>query len=279
MSETNAGNGHFPFANKKAALVVAHPGHELKVHGWLEAARPLVFVLTDGSGRSTQSRLGSTTAVIEQARAQVGGIYGCFTDRAAYAAILNHHFDLFIELAGKLSRAFVNERIDLVAGDAMEGYNPMHDVCRLVIDAAVEAAAQTAGQTITNLAFSLVDDAPASPGSPQANEFWLQLDEEAFQRKITAAYGYHELAGEVYEALEGAAVDGFRVERLRAPDSDVDVRYWSESPPFYEQYGEKQVAAGHYDRVLRYSQHVKPLADTLAAWSRSLKVTSQKAGR
>lgn len=277
MSQTSAGNGHFPFAGKKAALVVAHPGHELKVHGWLEAARPLVFVLTDGSGRSTQSRLGSTTAVIDRARAQVGGIYGCFTDRAAYGAILNHDFDPFIELAGKLSRAFVSERIDLVAGDAMEGYNPMHDVCRLVIDAAVDAA-QTAGQGITNLAFSLVDEPQAGPASPPANEFWLQLDDEAFQRKITAAYGYHELAGEVYEALEGAAVDGFRLERLRAADSDVDIRYWSENPPFYEKYGEKQVAAGHYNRVLRYSDHVKPLAEALAAWSGSIKVTSQKAG-
>jgi hypothetical protein len=104
------------------------------------------------------------------------------------------------------------------------------------------------------------------------------LDDEAFQRKIRAAYGYHELAGEVYEALEGAAVDGFRVERLRAADADVDVRNWSENPPFYEQYGEKQVAAGHYDRVLRYSEHIKPLADALVAWSGRLKVTSQKAG-
>src|SRR4030095_641561 len=29
----------------RAALVSAHPGHELRVHGWLEIARPLVFVL------------------------------------------------------------------------------------------------------------------------------------------------------------------------------------------------------------------------------------------
>jgi len=257
--------------------VIAHPGHELKVHGWLEAARPIVFVLTDGSGRSTQSRLGSTTAVIDRARAQVGGIYGCFTDRAAYAAILNRDFHLFIELAGKLSRALIRERIELVAGDAMEGYNPMHDVCRLVIDAAVDAAAQTVRQGILNLAFSLVDEPQPGAASAQANKFWLQLDDAAFQRKITAAYGYRELVGEVQEALEGAAVDAFRVERLRAADSDVDVRYWSRNPPFYEQYGEQQVAAGHYDRVLRYSEHVKPLADALAAWSGSLKVTSQKA--
>ena len=30
-------------------------------------------------------------------------------------------------------------------------------------------------------------------------------------------------------------------------------------PPYYESYGEKQVASGHYDRVIRYQNHVKPL--------------------
>src|SRR4051794_29308473 len=48
----------------RAALVVAHPGHELRVHGWIEAVRPLVHVLTDGSGSSGRSRLESTRRVL-----------------------------------------------------------------------------------------------------------------------------------------------------------------------------------------------------------------------
>ncbi|HEX8245140.1 MAG TPA: hypothetical protein VF541_16635, partial [Longimicrobium sp.] len=46
------------------ALVVAHPGHELRVYGWMERARPLVFVLTDGSGSGSEGRLESTTGVL-----------------------------------------------------------------------------------------------------------------------------------------------------------------------------------------------------------------------
>ena len=172
-------NDHLSCAGKRAALVVAHPGHELKVHGWLEAVRPIVFVLTDGSGRSNQSRLGSTTVVLDRARAKASSIYGYFTDRAAYAAILNHDFDRFIGLAAKLSQAFVREQIDFVAGDAIEGYNPMHDVCRLVIDAAVEAARQSDGRDIANLAFSLVDQSHVSLEPPHANELWLELDDAA----------------------------------------------------------------------------------------------------
>ena len=37
-----------------AALVVAHPSHELCVHGWLQASRPAVFVLTDVVGDSDE---------------------------------------------------------------------------------------------------------------------------------------------------------------------------------------------------------------------------------
>src|SRR5688572_8495805 len=129
----------------RTALVISHPGHELMVHGWLETTRPLVFVFTDGSGRSNQSRLASTTKILNQAGAKCGRIYGRLTDAAAYAAILNHEFDLFVGLAGELCEAFAAERIDYVAGDAFEGYNPMHDVCRLVINTAVTVAKRLRG--------------------------------------------------------------------------------------------------------------------------------------
>src|SRR6266566_9892970 len=124
-------NFRFDSGDVRTALVVGHPGHELLVHGWLEVTRPMVFVFTDGSGRSNQSRLASTTKVLNQTGAKSGSIYGRLTDAAGYAAILNHEFDFFIRLAKELGEAFVAERIDYVAGDAFEGYNPMHDVCRL----------------------------------------------------------------------------------------------------------------------------------------------------
>ncbi|MGE0128099.1 MAG: hypothetical protein AB7U82_08465 [Blastocatellales bacterium] len=72
--------------NARAALVVAHPSHELRVHGWLETARPLVFVLTDGSGRSGKSRLDWTTQVLERAGVERGRVYGRLTDLEEYVA-------------------------------------------------------------------------------------------------------------------------------------------------------------------------------------------------
>jgi hypothetical protein len=242
----------------RTALVIGHPGHELLLHGWLEVTHPLVFVFTDGSGRSNQSRLASTTKVLNRTGAKSGSIYGRLTDAAGYAAILNHEFHPFIGLARELCGALVAERIDYVAGDAFEAYNPMHDVCRLVINAAVTVA-RLRGHRIGNLEFSLIGQTVChEPG--HADGICRLLDDAAFARKMAAAKGYAELAGEVHAAQERTSTDALKVECLR-PVGPGDYR--CDDPPFYELYGEKQVAAGYYDRVLRYNEHIVPLAEAL----------------
>src|SRR5258706_14950239 len=84
---------------RRAALVVAHPGHELRVHRWLERTRPVVFVLTDGSGNHGVSRLDSTTALLGQAGATAGPIYCRLSDREQYRAMLGVDLGLLSALA------------------------------------------------------------------------------------------------------------------------------------------------------------------------------------
>lgn len=260
-------NSQFAFAEVCSALVIGHPGHELLLHGWLEVTHPLVFVFTDGSGRSKESRLASTTKILNQTGAKCGSIYGRLTDAASYAAILNHEFDVFVRLARELSEAFVTERIDCVVGDAFEGYNPMHDVCRLIINAAVTSAQRATGHHIANLQFS-----PVQPGAchdaSHPNRFCRLLDEAALARKLAAAKAYAELAGEVLAALERTSTDAFKVECLRSVDPAA-ADYACDEPPFYEAYGEKQVAAGYYQQVLRYDEHMAPFAAALRRYVES----------
>jgi hypothetical protein len=262
------GNFRFASADIRTALVIGHPGHELLVHGWLEVTRPLAFVFTDGSGRSNQSRLASTTKILNQTGAKCGSIYGRLTDAAAYAAILNHEFDLFVGLARELCGAFVAERIDYVAGDAFEGYNPMHDVCRLVVNAAVIAARRARGHRVGNFEFSLINQPGSCHESRPANGIRRLLDEAAFARKMAAAKEYAELTGEVAATLDRASTDAFRVECLWPVDPSAG-DYRCDDSPFYEQYGEKQVAAGYYHRVLRYNEHIAPLAEALRRYAES----------
>jgi hypothetical protein len=85
-----------------AALVIAHPGRELRLHHWLEEVRPVVCVLTDGSGSAGDSRLQSTTTVLRRAGAEPGPIYGRFTDREIYNATIAGRSQLFVGLAREL---------------------------------------------------------------------------------------------------------------------------------------------------------------------------------
>jgi hypothetical protein len=272
-------------ARGRAALVVAHPGHELCVYGWLERARPRVFVLTDGSGRSGRSRIASTDAVLDAVGAEPGGVYARLTDAGLYAAILDGDFALFNGLADELAREFVAEGVEYVVGDAAEGYNPAHDACRLVLDAAAALARKETGGAVGNFEFPLVGRPDARPEKVGEGR-WLRLGDEAFARKIRAARNYPELAGEVEAALAGEGSTGlrehpdiaartglgasaapgaeaFRVECLRAAAPGAAGDRWLTQPPFYESYGERQVAAGHYARVLRYREHMLPLAEAL----------------
>jgi hypothetical protein len=244
-------------------LVVAHPGHELRVHGWLEKTRPRVFVLTDGSGRSKRSRLGETTRLLDAARAERGAIYGRLTDNEAYARILDHDFSWFIALAEEVAEELMREAVSYVAGDAAEGYNPAHDVCRLVTNTAVALATRRLGRPIRNYDFTLVGAPDQCPVGQRDDAIRLRLDDAALARKMAAARAYSALTGEVDAALRELGEEAFRTECLRLVGS-VPVREWhAGEAPFYERHGERRVTSGAYSRVLRFREHVLPLGEAL----------------
>ncbi|MDD5579392.1 MAG: hypothetical protein PHY16_08965 [Methylobacter sp.] len=79
----------------RCALKVGHPGHELRVLGWVKRARPIVAALTDGSGHIGQSRLEISKKFLTEAGAIPSGLYGMVTDREIYSKILEQDHDFF----------------------------------------------------------------------------------------------------------------------------------------------------------------------------------------
>lgn len=246
----------------RTALVIGHPGHELRVHHWIERTRPLVFVLTDGSGHTGVSRLASTTAVLARAGATPGPIYGRLSDQAVYRAVLDGDVDLFAGLADQLAAALDEAEIGCVAGDAVEGFNPGHDVCRLVINAALLRLAE-GGRHPANFEFALEGAPDDCPPEDRAEAIRLELDGDALQRKLAAAAGYPEMAHEMERALANHGRARFGVECLRPVRYGLEIGGRHPQPPYYESYGEKQVAAGIYREVIRFRDHMAPLAEGL----------------
>ncbi|HEY6327721.1 MAG TPA: hypothetical protein VI756_00170 [Blastocatellia bacterium] len=256
-----------PFPSVPSALVIAHPGHELRVHGWMCRTRPFTFILTDGSGRSGKPRLDPTSKILCDAGATPGGLYGRLTDREAYALVLNRQFDVFVGLAEELAGSLVEMKVESVAGDAIEGYNPIHDICRFIANSAVALAEKEMGKRIANFDFPLAGD-PSTHGDADPDSIRLNLDHHEFERKLAAAQGYAELADEVGATFDKFGADRFRYESLR-PVREAWPEAWTElglpaEPPFYESFGQSRVATGHYKQVIRYREHVRPLAEALA---------------
>ena len=127
-----------------------------------------------------------------------------------------------------------------------------------------------------NLEFSLVGERGLCHVASHADGICRVLDDASFGRKMAAAKGYAELAGEVHAMEARTSSDALKTECLRPVDSSsVDCR--GGQLPFYEYYGEKQVAAGHYLRVIRYHEHIAPLADALKRYAAKRATKNQTA--
>jgi hypothetical protein len=80
-------------------------------------------------------------------------------------------------------------------------------------------------------------------------------------RKLQAARDYSELAVDVHRILDEEGIDSLRTEGLRrVKEGSI---YQFKEPPYYEIYGEKRVADGYYQQVIRYREHVLPIAQAL----------------
>jgi hypothetical protein len=235
-------------------LFVAHPGHELRLHGWLELAHPEVAVLTDGSGSTGVSRVPSTLAVLESTGAHAASVMGEITDRDVYQAVMRCEVEEAAALTLRLASVFA--AAEFVVVDSWEGYNPVHDLCRVIGGLAAERAG-----------VPLYEYPVVGPFRVQGtkDEIVIRLDDAALRRKLAAAYRYEELRGDVDAMLKDGGEESLRVEVLRPAGPPVLM-----DKPFYEVHGEQQVAAGRYASVLRWREHLAPFIRALTAACRPL---------
>ena len=246
---------------RNGLLVVAHPGHELRVHGWLEQARPVVWVMTDGSGHAGEGRLSSTARLLARAGCAPGAVFGRLADRDAYRLIMERQVAAVAGLVEELAATMV-DRVDYVVADACEGFNPVHDLCRLVVDAATLVARRSRKRPTDSFEFAL----GAGPGwHGGGEELSWHLPEEAWRRKLEAARTYAELAGDVNRALQAYGEDAFRTERIHRVEPLRTLVGRFDGKPQYEIFGEQRVAAGHYRQVLRHGEHFAPLVTAVRA--------------
>ena len=273
-----------------AVLVVAHPGHELLIHAWLELAQPHILIITDGSGREGTSRIDSTVQYLSSLGIQPGTLFGRYSDLQVYERILTQDFEFFNRLADEVCEAIISKEANYVVADSAEGYNSVHDLCRLLTNCAVLRAQRMTGRRIATFEYPVVTG--FQNGVPKAvdGELRFLLDQSQFERKLNCAQKYYgPLIDDVAVSLSGATdashlkqlefaqrlatmnqragLDLFRTECLQPVPADSNYRDLVEPHPYYESRGESRVDAGFYEEVIRYHDHMLPLAESIRRYA------------
>jgi hypothetical protein len=243
---------------KRPALFIGHPGHELKVFGWLAENRPRVYVLTDGSGSGGSSRLPATSGLLERLGAKRGEVFGLFSDAEVYRAILDRKVEAFRAVVDQLARSLVLHGIDFVAADAAEGFNPTHDICRQLANAAISRARMLTGRPIGNYEFCLTEWELKSTPIHDSRCWHLRLEDCLLGLKLDAAKKYVELKDEIEQAVALKGEEYFRIECLRKVTQPF-LALKQEYQPYYEKLGNQRVDAGKYRSAIRYQSHMLPI--------------------
>ncbi len=72
------------------ALIIAHPGHELRIYKFLQVYKPRVYLITDGSGGEQASRVQSTKEVLESCGATLAEGFDIVPDKKIYQELLHY---------------------------------------------------------------------------------------------------------------------------------------------------------------------------------------------
>jgi hypothetical protein len=246
----------------KTALIIGHPGHELRAYAYIKKYKPDVFILTDGSGSSNFSRIHQSIKLLDSLGAKFQNSIKVFTDKELYNIVLEQNLSEISTYMESLKDIVIKNEYDVIVGDALEGFNPTHDICRYLINGILSAiSSDDNSKTILNYDFVL-DSAPNNVSiHDNVGGVSLKLSEEEFCMKMEAAMNYPELKYEVETAINKYGKEVFLWESFGKVSDLNEISNWNTLKPYYEEYGETRVKEGSYSTIITFEKHIKPIAE------------------
>jgi len=252
-------------------LLLAHPGHEFIVYEWIVASCPAVCILTDGSGMAGAPRIAQSKLVIQGLNARVGPVWGDASDRDFYRRILEQDHAFFMNTCERIVEYILVNDINEVVSDAIEGYEPTHDICEAIARAAVLRASQQSATRIHHYLIPILGNPGHAPFGNSSAAIKIELTCEQISRKRTAIAAYAKRAGtrltaEIQDAYDRHGISAFDREYLfEAPHNGWQRwhRHFIETAPQYELRGRAHVASGRDQIAINYKDHVAPISERL----------------
>jgi hypothetical protein len=118
----------------RRTFVFSHPNHELAVFGLAQRLRPSFIFLTDGGG---SNRVAETKRGLERIGMADRALFLDYPEAAFYAALLDADLRFFDDVVARAGAALLTLDPDEVLCDAIELYNPVHDLTLPLVRAAL----------------------------------------------------------------------------------------------------------------------------------------------
>ena len=249
-----------------SVIVFSHPNHELAIFGLVQRLRPRLIYLTDGggSGRIDETRQGLANLGLAD-----NADFLAYTEASLYDALLDGNLTLYREVADR-----VRQRIDALDArqvfcDAVEFYNPLHDMSLPIVRAALGGRAATPIFEVP-LVYQTVGpgegyEVQRMPPSRRAGQVEVPLTERELAAKLSARDGgYALLQQQMGPVLSMLSEEHLSTEvvapaspRLPTPGTDCVLRY--------EWRGQTLLERGEVARRITYTEHYLPIATALCA--------------
>ena len=245
-------------------MVFSHPNHELAVFGFLQRHRPWTVYLTDGGGehRVAETRRGLASLGLLDRACFLG-----YTEPAFYRALLDRDVAFFREVAARTRSALRELEAEEVFCDAVEYYNPVHDLAR-----PIAAAALAGGPPARLFEVPLVHQARGDgeeyrvqrfPPSRAGPRLALALTEEELRAKAAARDAvYTLLRAQMGDTLRRLPLSHLAREEA-APAQEDGAGPAPDQALRYERRGRLLQAQGEVERVITFREHYAPLAAAL----------------
>lgn len=117
----------------KSLFVFSHPNHEIAVLGLARRLRPKFIFLTDGGG---EHRINETRNSLREIGLESEAIFLPYTEQSFYDALLDLDIVYFAKVAANLRAILVEQKPEQILCDAVEFYNPVHDMSLPILMAA-----------------------------------------------------------------------------------------------------------------------------------------------
>lgn len=250
---------------KKTVVVFSHPNHEIAVFATLKKLQPLMVFLTDGGGehRVEETRKGLRSIGIDS--------QACFLshpEQSFYDALLHLDTDFFHKVSLELRMVLKSAKPEQILCDAVEFYNPVHDMTLAIVGAADDAPWESTFEV------PLLYQKPGEKESygvqtvpDGADRIEIPLSEEETALKKGALENIYTILRDTLGQVILSSPDALKKETLfpassplRAPDPGRFLRY--------ERRAATLMAEGKVKSEITHTYHFLPIVSELLGYAR-----------